>query len=307
MRIAYFTYWMDIGDRVLEWMLESTDEEIVAVVTRPGDQGDSTTELAFQRYLPLYKPPENVNDPKFIEVLRKLEPDLFVSMYFGRLFSPDLLAVPKQGCINMHPSLLPKGRGQGPSTWPIVFGDKETGQTIHYLDEGIDSGDIIAQRTIPIEPDDTSGTLGAKLIDLGVELFKETWPLIASGAAPRIPQDHSQATYTIAARREHARIDWSKPAIEIVNLCRAFTDGKGAWARVGGKRLYVWKAEPYTGDVEMRANQAPGTVLAIVGQGVVVQAGDGPLLLTKTQVTQDGPDLASFLGGSIGSLPVVLG
>jgi methionyl-tRNA formyltransferase len=305
MRIVYFTYWGKIGDRVLEWMVNSTDEEIIAVISRPGDQGESIKDIAFRYYLPLYQPPENVNDHKFIEVLRKLKPDLFISMYFGRLFSPELLDVPKLGCINMHPSLLPKGRGQGPSTWPIVYGDTETGQTIHYLDEGIDSGDIIAQRAIPIDPGDTSSTLGTKLEDLGFKLFTEMWPLIASGKAPRTPQDHSKATYTVAARREHARIDWTKTAVEISNLCRAFTAGLGAWARLGEKRLYVWKSEPYTGALTLEAKQ-PGHILAVTGNGIVVQAGDGPLLMTRTQVGRDGPDLTTYLGSIADITPIII-
>jgi len=307
MRIVYLTYWGTIGTRVLEWMVQDTEEEIVAVVSRPGAPGETIKEIAFEHYLPLYQPPGNVNDPEFIEVLRALEPDLFISMYFGRLFSPELLAVPRIGCINMHPTLLPKYRGQGPTIWPIVHGETETGQTVHWLDEGIDTGDIIAQRAIPIEPDDTSATLDAKLVDLGVELFIETWPLIASGQAPRIKQDDSQATYSVApARRSHSRIDWTKTVVQISDLCRAFTAGKGAWGRIGGKRLYVWKAEPYTGDPPLEPG-APGQILAITGRGVVVQAGDGPLLLTQTQMTQKGRDLASFLGGAIGTVPVVLG
>jgi len=305
MRIVYFTYWGTIGDRVLDWMVKNTDEEIIAVVSRPGDQGESIKDIAFRYYVPLYQPQENVNDSTFIEVLRKLKPDLFISMYFGRLFSPELLDVPGHGCINMHPSLLPKGRGQGPSTWPIVYGDEETGQTIHYLDEGIDSGDIIAQRVMPIEPDDTSATLGAKLEDLGFELFIETWPLIASGKAPRTPQDHSQATYTVAARREHARINWTKTAVEISNLCRAFTAGLGAWARLGGKRLYIWEAEPYIGDLKLDTKK-PGHILAITGNGIVVQAGDGPLLMTRTQVGREGPDLLTYLGSTKEIVPIIL-
>ena len=125
MRIVYFTYWGAIGDRVLEWMVNNTDEEIVGVVSRSGDQGESIKDITFRHYLPLYQPPTNVNDSEFAEVLWKLKPDMFISMYFGRLFSPELLDVPRVGCINMHPSLLPMGRGQGPSTWPIVYGDKE--------------------------------------------------------------------------------------------------------------------------------------------------------------------------------------
>lgn len=305
MRIVYFTYWGNIGDRVLEWMVNNTDEEIIGVVSRPGDQGESIKDIAFKYYIPLYQPSENVNDPEFIEVLRKLEPDLFISMYFGRLFAPELLDVPSIGCINMHPSLLPKGRGQGPSTWPIVNGDKETGQTIHYLDEGIDTGDIIAQRILLIDPDDTSATLGAKLEDLGFDLFTEIWPLITCGNAPRIPQDNSQATYTVAARREHARIDWIKNATEISNLCRAFSAGLGAWSLLGEKRLYVWKAEPYTDSPALETRE-PGQILAITGNGIVAQAGDGPVLLSKTQVGREGPDLLAYLGDIVGTVPIII-
>ncbi len=306
MRIVYFTYFGRIGSRVLEWMLANTDEAFVGIVSRPGEAGTAILDVAFRNYLPLYQPQVNVNDPAFLEVLRKLEPDLFISMYFGRLFGPDLLALPKMGCLNMHPSLLPKYRGQGPSTWPIVNGESETGQTVHWLNEGIDAGDIIAQRAIPIAPDDTSRTLGKKLEDLGVELFAETWPLIASGQAPRIAQDDSQATYSVAPRREHARIRWDMTALQIHNMGRAFIDAGGAWARVGGKRLYIWKAQPYAGSLRVEG-AAPGQVLAILGQGVLVQAADAPVLLTSTSVGQDGPDLMTVLGQSLGNLPIVLG
>jgi methionyl-tRNA formyltransferase len=266
----------------------------------------SLNSTAYKHYLPLYQPPTNVNDPRFLDVMRSLDIDCFISMYFGRLFSPDALAVPQSGCVNMHPTLLPKYRGQGPNVWPLVEGDTETGQTIHWLDAGIDSGDIIAQRSIPIEPEDDGDTLGAKLVELGIDLFTETWPLIASGKAPRIKQDDALATYSVAPKRKHARIDWKKSAQEISNLCRGFKSAKGAWARVAGKRLYVWEAVPYKGRLDV-AEGVPGQILAVSGGGIVVQAGDGPLLLKKAQVTQEGPDLVTFLSGSVGSMPVVLG
>ncbi len=306
MRIVFFTYWGTIGDRILEWMVTEAQANIVAVVSRPGEPGETVEEVAFKYYLPLYKPLTNVNDPKFIQVLRRLEPDLFISMYFGRLFSPDMLAVPKLGCINMHPSLLPKYRGQGPSTWPIINGETETGQTIHWLDEGIDTGDIIAQKAIPIDPEDTGATLSAKLTELGIELWKETWPLIASGKAPRIPQDDSQATYSVAPRRSHARIQWTDPAWRIHNMVRAFTrPGKGAWARVAGKRLYVWKSQVL--EEPLARSGKPGEILSITGRGVIVQTGEGQILLRDTQVTQEGPDLITFLGRTLERIPVILG
>ena len=306
MRIVYFTYWGTIGDRVLEWMVNNTDEEIVAVISRPGEQGETVKDVAFRYYLPLYQPPENVNDPRFLDVLRALQPDVFISMYFGRLFSPDLLAVPKVGCINMHPSLLPKYRGQGPTTWPLYRGDTETGQTIHWLDEGIDSGDIIAQRAIPIEPDDTSSTLGRKLVALGVELFRETWPLISSGKAPRVPQDDSQASYTVAARPAHAVIDWTRTVVEVGNQVRAFTAGYGARTQLGERRLYVWETKPYEGELALEPG-VPGQVLGVADSGVVVQAGGGPIVLTRTSVGKTGPNLLAYLGGALGAVPVVLG
>ena len=307
MRIAFFTYWGMIGNHVLEWLVQNTDNEIVAVVSRPGEPGETIREVSFKYYLPLYQPPVNVNDPRFLDVLRRLEPDLFISMYFGRLFSPEALAVPRLGCINMHPSLLPKYRGQGPSTWPIINGETETGQTVHWLDEGIDTGDIIAQKAIPIDPEDTGATLGAKLADLGVELFIETWPLIESGRAPRIPQDDSQAIYSVAARRQHARIDWQKSAERIRNLVRAFTrPGRGAWTRIGGKRLLVWEVRPLEQPLSAEGKVA-GDILGVVGGGPVVLTGDGQLLLTSTQVGRGGPDLASHLGQIVGQLRTHLG
>ncbi|MDP6776769.1 MAG: formyltransferase family protein, partial [Candidatus Latescibacteria bacterium] len=200
----------------------------------------------------------------------------------------------------------PKYRGQGPNVWPIANGDAETGQTIHWLDEGIDTGDIIAQKAMPLLPTDTGATLGEKLERLGAELFIETWPLIASGTAPRIKQDDSQATYSVAPKRKHARIDWSKSAEEIGNLCRAFTSGKGAWARIGGKRLYVWEAEPYRGEPALEGD-TPGQATGVTGKGVVVQTGGGSLLLVRTEVTQGGTDLLTALGGGLGSVPIILG
>jgi methionyl-tRNA formyltransferase len=306
MRVVFLTYWGTIGDRILEWMIENTDDEIVAVVTRPGSSGETIKDIVFENYLPLYQPPGNVNVPGFLNELRRLEPDLFVSMYFGRLFSPEMLAIPTAGCINMHPSLLPKYRGQGPSTWPIVNGDSETGQTIHWLDEGIDSGDIIAQRAIPIDPEDTGTTLSEKLTELGIELFTETWPMISAGEAPRIPQDDDEATYSVAPRKTHRRIPWEEPAERIHNRVRAFTHPRrGAWTELGGETLCVWDA--VATDRGPEASEAvPGQILAVLGDGVVVQAGEGRVLIREGSVGREGPDMVSFLGGLSGRVDLIL-
>jgi len=305
MRIAFFGFRSEIGTQVLDYLVNQTRSEIVAVVTRPGPPGEPLKETAHRHYLPLYQPPVNANDPRFLAMLKRLEPDLFVSMYYGRLFSPEALAVPRIGCVNLHPSLLPKGRGQGPSTWPIVNGDAETGQTIHWLDEGIDTGDVIAQKTVPIDREDGSASLGRRLLQAGVDLFMETWPLIESGKAPRIKQDDAQATYFVAPRDEHARIRWKQPATQIRDLVRAFgKPDRGAWGKIAGRRFRVWKAGVVPHSAASRAR--PGTILAVTGGGLVVQTGEGQILLTETQV-KEGVDLVSYLGGMAGEINVRLG
>jgi methionyl-tRNA formyltransferase len=305
MRIAFFGFRGEIGTQVLDYLVNRTQNEIVAVITRPGPPSEPLKEMAYKHYLPLYQPTVNTNDPKFLAVLKKLEPDLFVSMYYGRLFSPEALAVPKLGCLNMHPSLLPKGRGQGPSIWPIINGDTETGQTIHWLDEGIDTGDVIAQKAVPVDREDTPSILGGKLLKAGVALFIETWPLIESGQSPRIKQDDSQATYYVSPRSEHARINWKRAAAQIRNLVRAFgKPDRGAWGKIAGKRFQVWKAKVVPHPVASQAR--PGTILAVTDGGLVVQTGEGQILLTETQV-EEGVDLVSYLGKMAGEIKVRLG
>jgi methionyl-tRNA formyltransferase len=309
MRMVIFAYWGDIGIRCFEWLMEQ-GEEVIAVVTRPGEPGEAVKAAVFKHYVPVYQPPGNVNESRFIEILRRLSPDLFFSTYFGRLFSPELLAVPRLGCINMHNSLLPKYRGQAPSTWGIINGDTVGGQTIHWLDEGIDSGDIIAQKSIPIEPDDTGSTLGRKLVDLGVELFKETYPLIKAGEAPRIPQNDEEATYCVSARPRHARIDWTKSAGEIRNLVRAFSrPPQGAYTYLRGERLYVYWCQlveeplPFVG-------QLPGQLLAVTGGGILTRTGSGQLLITDASWGEmRAAEAASGAGWPLGlpATPCVLG
>ena len=309
MRIVIFAYWGDIGVRCFKWLMEQ-GEQVVAVVTRPGAMGDAAAEAVFPYYVPLYRPPINVNDPVFIEVLRGLKADLFFSTYFGRLFSPEVLAIPRLGCINMHNSLLPKYRGQSPSTWGIVNGDTEGGQTIHYLDAGIDSGDMIAKRAIPIEPDDTGASFGRKLIDLGVELFQDTYPLIKAGAAPRTPQNDEEATYCVAARPSHGQIDWTKSAAEIYSLARAFSDPpRGAYTYLGREKLMAYWCQVAEETLPFEG-QLPGQVLALAGGGALVQTGSGQVVLTRAAWEKAaGGDAGAGLNPLLGlqGVPCILG
>ena len=269
MRLVFFAYRGTIGARCLHWLLSRVDAEVAAVVTWPDylhpEISIAVKEVLYDAHLPLYQP-RDVDSPAFVERLRRLEPDLLVSMYFGKLLRAPLLAVPRHGCVNIHNSLLPKYRGQAPSIWAIVNGDLETGQTVHYLDEGMDSGDIIAQKSLPISEHDTGYTLGQKLEDVGVHLFQEVFPAVLSGAAPRVPQNDSLATYCRAPRPGDARIDWARPAPAVHNFVRAFTQPMGgAFTRLGGKTVRVWD----TAVLDDEDDSGKGALcLALAGQPV---------------------------------------
>jgi len=284
LRIVFFSYRGTIGARCLEWLLGRSDAETLAVVTWPDyvhpEIRIAVKEVLYDAHLPLYQP-RDPNSPGFVEVMRSLEPDLFVSMYFGKLFKAPLLAVPRLGCVNIHNSLLPRYRGQAPSIWAVANGDTVSGQTMHYLDEGVDTGDIIAQKSCPVTDEDTGYTLGAKLEDLGVALFKEAFPMVLSGNAPRQPQDDSLATRCRSPRPSDLRIDWTKSALGVRNFVRAFTAPMaGAYTRAAGLTGRVWEVRP-TSDDERWPSGRPGDVVGVAPSGPVVRCGDGCVVLRR--------------------------
>jgi len=303
MRIVFFSYRGTIGARCLEWLLRRQDAEVLAVVTWPDyvhpEIKIAVKEVLYDAHIPLYQP-RDVNSPKFVAVLESMEPDLFVSMYFGKLFKPTLLAVPRHGCVNLHNSLLPRYRGQAPSIWAVANGDEEAGQTLHYLDEGMDTGDIIAAKSIPISPDDTGYTLGLKLEDLGVELFKEAFPAVLAGTAPRRPQDDSQATVCRAPRRSDARINWNKPAQSVANFVRAFTRPlMGAFTELGGRTVRIWEAAVVDEPEPWHESSLPGDIIGVGKSGPIVRCSDGAVVLQDFEV--DGVDDETallWLGGA---------
>ncbi|MEN6480386.1 MAG: formyltransferase family protein, partial [Anaerolineales bacterium] len=178
------------GALCLQELVDQGDE-VAAVVTSPGvpppdtDPKTSVKLTADRNLLPVYQPPMGaVNTPEFIDKVRKLAPDLIVAMHYATIFSPDLLRIPRLGCVNEHPSRLPAGRGMTPSFWHMIRGDDRNWITLHFLDPGIDTGDVIAQGSIPILPDDTGRTTARKLSEEGHRIFRENLPLIREGRAP---------------------------------------------------------------------------------------------------------------------------
>ena len=276
--------WAAFGARALGALL-ACDEEVAAVVTHPDDpvEGnwfESVAEIARVHGLPCLTP-SSPNLPEVVDTLRGLAPDLILSVWYRRLLGPELLDLPRVAALNVHGSLLPAYRGRAPLNWVLVNGERRTGVTLHHMTVAADAGDIVAQRSIDIEPDDTAFTLYERMVKVGVELLLETYPAVLAGTAPRIPQDHARATIVPRRRPEDGRVQWAWPATRIGNMIRAVTHPfPGAFVGDGSERLWLWAGSA----LSRESNAAPGTLLEIApSRGITVATGEGMLRLVRVQ------------------------
>jgi methionyl-tRNA formyltransferase len=237
---------------------------------------DSVVEWARKNRLPVFCP-ENVNTPEWIEQIRKMAPDVIFSFYYRRLLGKEILSIPASKAYNLHGSLLPAYRGRCPVNWVLLNGEQRTGVTLHTMEEKADAGDIVGQKEVFIEFEDTALTLSHKLCTKAKELLEELLPLIQKGIAPRVPQDSDLANYFGGRKPEDGRIDWHWPVMRIYNLVRAVTEPyPGAFTLLpGGEKLFIWWASP---EHENASNVAEGTI-EIEKSGVYVKASDGRLKL----------------------------
>jgi UDP-4-amino-4-deoxy-L-arabinose formyltransferase/UDP-glucuronic acid dehydrogenase (UDP-4-keto-hexauronic acid decarboxylating) len=188
---------------------------------------------------------ENPNSASLAAEVKELSPDLVFSLSFPKIFEPELLAIPAQGALNLHQSLLPKHRGPCPVKRALIMGERKTGVTLHYMNEKPNAGDIVGQTETWIEKEDTALTLHKKLAELGGELLDELLPLIKEGKAPRTPVDISQGSFFSALKTEDGKIVWTKSAWEVYNLIRALTRPyTGAYSYFMGEKMVIWKAAP---------------------------------------------------------------
>jgi methionyl-tRNA formyltransferase len=209
--------------------------------------------------------------------LAALEPDLLLVAGFGIILKKPLLELPKLGCVNLHSALLPKHRGPNPFSAVILAGETETGVTFHVMDEGIDTGDIIAQFVIPLDGDESAGAIYHQLAELGGEHVLEVLDEIERNVVQGAPQDDEQATYEKALKDEDAVIDWNQPAEAIHRLIRAGDPFTMARCRHRGRLVYVQRAR-VLGD---GGEGPPGTVMRVDHAAVTVAAGDGALVLEQ--------------------------
>ncbi len=286
MRILVFAY-HNIGFECLKHLIQ-IKENVVGVVTHEDDPDEeiwfrSVATLAADHRLPLFTP-TNPNAPRFIQQVRELRPELIFSFYYRKILLQDILNVPPLGSLNLHGSFLPKYRGRSPVNWVLVNGETETGVTLHYMVERADAGDIVAQKKVPIDLEDTALTLYDKMTQAALELFRDSYPLLKAGRAPRIPQNSMEASKFGGRKPEDGRIDWQASALTIYNLIRAVTHPyPGAFTQLNGKKVYLWQAQLISSH-HGAEDKTPGTVEAIEkGKGIVVSTGSGSLLVTRIQ------------------------
>ena len=253
--------------------------------------------------LPLYQP-ETLRSEEALAMLQQARPAVIVVAAFGQILPKSVLDLPPHGCLNIHASLLPKYRGAGPVAAAILAGDEVTGVSIMLMDPGLDTGPVLTQVPEPIRPDDTTGTLTARLARLGADLLVDTLPRWLRGEVTPQPQDEAHVTYAPRIAKEDGLIDWTRPSEEIARAVRAFDPWPGAYTYWNGQRLRIVRAEALP---QYHVQAEPGTVIE-TPRGVAVVSGKGALLLHELQLAgKCCLDCTSFVRGQPRLLGSILG
>src|SRR3954452_19262186 len=206
----------DIGLPVLRWLLEQNEHELVGVVTQPDKPVGRAQKIEAPpikaalagKHVPVLQPPK-IKAADAVAQIAQFQPEVVVVMAYGQILPRSVLDIPRIACLNLHASLLPRHRGAAPIQAAIVAGDSETGISVMYMDEGLDTGDVLLQKRIEIQPDETGGSLHDRLAEIAPPALDEALAALRDGTAPPIPQDSSLATYASKLEREDGRIDWN--------------------------------------------------------------------------------------------------
>ncbi|MDP7113686.1 MAG: methionyl-tRNA formyltransferase [Myxococcota bacterium] len=276
-------------------------EQVVAIYCQPDKRAGRGRKLtpppiahcAAENAIPLYQP-RGLRKPEEQERFASLKPDFAVVVAYGKILPPAILAIPRYGCINVHFSLLPAYRGAGPVQWAIIRGERETGVTTMQMDEGLDTGPALLQRSEPIHATDTSASLADRLAGVGADLLAETLAAFRDGTLEARPQDDAASSYAPMLSKADGALDWTRPAADLDQLARGTYPWPGAFTHRAGKRIKVITAEP----LKASARATPGQVVRAGKEGVDVACGDGQLRLLQLQPEgKRAMDAASFVNG----------
>jgi methionyl-tRNA formyltransferase len=294
MRIAFIGTG-EIGVPTLRMLWEWREHDLVGIVTQPdkpvgrdqkltpppikaaSQQLDAAYAMSeCKRELPVFQPPR-IKTREAIEAICRLNPDVIVVMAYGQILPRQVLDIPTIACLNLHASLLPRWRGAAPIQAAIAAGDRETGITVMYMDEGLDTGEILLQRKIGIAPTETGRSLHEELAKIAPESLREAISLLAKGDAPRIAQESHLRTYAPKLERDDGRIDWNEPAAVLERKIRAFDPWPGAFMNFGSRKLKIFRATI----VDRSGN--PGEFLSAEND-LVIATGKGALLVDEVQL-----------------------
>ncbi len=278
--------------------LVDSPHSVAGVLTQPDRKAgrgrklrySAVKEFALQRQLNLYQP-ETLKSPESQAWLKALAPDVMVVIAYGLILPSQVLAIPRLGCINVHASLLPRWRGAAPIQRALIAGDRQTGVTIMQMDEGLDTGDILAQASCSIEATDTAGTLHDRLAALGATLLLQALQRLEQGELKAEPQQEAQACYADKITKAEAEIDWHDSAEQIDRQVRAFNPVPVAWTRYQDKVIRIWQSRPVAHDYPV----APGTIVRADKKGLIVAAGRHGLQIERLQMQgRKAVDAAAF-------------
>ncbi len=279
----------EIGAPTLHALLRSKEHQLAAVVTQPNKPAGRDQRI---KPPPIKKAlagakiptlqPARIKDRQSIEEISALAPEVIVVMAYGQILPQGVLGIPRVACLNLHASLLPRHRGAAPIQAAIASGDFETGITVMYMDEGLDTGDILLQRKIDILPTDTGGSLHDRLAQIATDALLESLQLLGKKIAPRVPQNNALATYAPKLNRDDGKIDWAERAEVIERKVRAFNPWPGAFTTVAAKLGKPRNLKIFSASIVDLAAE-PGEILQTEERGLVIAASDRALSLEEVQ------------------------
>jgi methionyl-tRNA formyltransferase len=279
---------------------------VVGVVTQPdrprgrgqGLSASPVKELAQAQGLPILQP-EKMKHAEFLKNLDEWKPDVIVVTAFGRILPKTILDLPPHGCLNVHASLLPRYRGAAPIQWAIIHGESETGITTMLMDQGMDTGAILLQERVPIDPEETAGELSVRLALIGGRLLIETLHGWISKTITPIVQDEAKATMAPLLKKEDGNLSWDRSAIEIVNRIRGLSPWPGAYTFCQQERLTIWKGSALVDRSEVTPrDEQPGSIVEVGKENLLVKTGEGLLSITEIQpANRRRMPIAKFLSG----------